>query len=254
MMKNRDFGSAGDTAVIEELLKGEEASIQVFIDGRNYSFMAPAQDHKRVFDSDQGPNTGGMGAYSPVPQMPDGIVEETVRRVMLPVVEGMHEQGTPYKGVLYAGLIMTADGIKVIEFNCRFGDPETQVVLPRLKDDLLLLMLECIGTGLRHDRLAFTDEAAVCVVAASGGYPGPYQSGLPISGLDEAERDGALVFHAGTKSVDGKVVTAGGRVLNVVGRGADLAGAARQAYAALEKLSYEGMHYRRDIASRALNR
>jgi phosphoribosylamine--glycine ligase len=253
-MVDRVFGEAGNLVLLEEFLEGEELSIFGLSDGRKVLPMVPAQDHKRVFDRDQGPNTGGMGAYSPVPQAPEGIVEETVRRVMMPVVEGMAEQGTPYKGVLYAGLVMTPDGIKVIEFNARFGDPETQVVLPRLQDDLLLLMLECIGTGLRGDRLAFTDDAAVCVVAASGGYPGAYETGLPITGLDEAERGGAVVFHAGTKPSDGTVLTAGGRVLNVVGRGKDLAGAAGQAYAALDKLSFEGMHYRRDIASRALNR
>jgi len=248
------FGEAGNLVLIEEYLEGEEISIFGLSDGRKVVPMVPAQDHKRIFDNDQGPNTGGMGAYSPVPQCPPDIVEETLRRVMVPVVEGLAEQGTPYRGLLYAGLVMTADGIKVIEFNVRFGDPETQVVLPRLKEDLLLLMLECIGTGLRRDRLTFTDDAAVCVVAASGGYPGSYKTGLPINGLAEAERDGAVVFHAGTKPSDGDVLTAGGRVLNVVGTGPDLAGATKQAYAALDKLSFEGMHYRRDIASRALNR
>jgi len=253
-MVDRVFGEAGNLVLLEEFLDGEELSIFGMSDGRKVLPMVPAQDHKRVFDHDAGPNTGGMGAYSPVPQAPEGIVEETVRRVMLPVVEGLAEQDTPYKGLLYAGLVMTPEGIKVIEFNCRFGDPEAQVVLPRLKEDLLLLMLESIGIGFSRDRLTFTDDAAVCVVAASGGYPGSYRTGLPITGLEEAEGDGALVFHAGTKAVDGTVCTSGGRVLNVVGMGPDLAGAAARAYAALGKLSFEGMHYRRDIASRALNR
>jgi phosphoribosylamine--glycine ligase len=254
MMQARVFGAAGDLVLIEEHLSGEEVSIFGISDGRHVVAMEPAQDHKRVFDQDQGPNTGGMGAYSPVPHLPAKLVEEVRSRVLQPAVEGMAEQGTPFRGLLYAGLIMTADGIKVIEFNCRFGDPETQVILPRLADDLLRVMLESVGTGSRRSALTFVPEAAVSVVAASGGYPGEYKTGLPIEGLDEAENTGALVFHAGTKADGGKVLTAGGRVLNITGRGADLKAAAAQAYAAVEKISFPGMHVRRDIAARALNR
>jgi len=216
--------------------------------------LEPAQDHKRINDFDQGPNTGGMGAYSPVPHLPNRLMEEVRGRVLQPAVEGMAEQGTPFRGLLYAGLILTTDGIKVIEFNCRFGDPETQVILPRLADDLLRVMLESVGTGLRRTALTFIPEAAVSVVASSGGYPGEYTTGLPIEGLDAAEQTGALVFHAGTKADGGKVLTAGGRVLNITGRGPDLKAAAAQAYAAVEKISFPGMHVRRDIAARALGK
>ena len=216
--------------------------------------MVPAQDHKRINDGDTGPNTGGMGAYSPVPHLDAGLVDRAMARVITPVVEEMAAQGTPFRGLLYAGLILTPDGLKVIEFNCRFGDPETQVVLPRLEDDLVLLMMECVGTGFTRERLRFSPGAAVCVVAASGGYPGPMRTGLPIDGVDAAAGTGALIFHAGTRMMDGKLQTAGGRVLNVVGQAASLGDAAARAYAALERISFEGMHYRRDIASRALNR
>jgi len=254
MMETRVFGAAGDLVLIEEHLSGEEVSIFGISDGHNVVAMEPAQDHKRVFDQDQGPNTGGMGAYSPVPHLPAKLMEEVRSRVLQPAIAGMAEQGTPFRGLLYAGLILTNDGIKVIEFNCRFGDPETQVILPRLADDLLRVMLESVGTGSRRSALTFVPEAAVSVVAASGGYPGEYKTGLPIEGLDEAEKTGALVFHAGTKAQDGKVLTAGGRVLNIVGRGPDLKSATAQAYAAIEKISFPGMHFRRDIASRALGR
>jgi len=195
-----------------------------------------------------------MGAYSPVPHLDGGLVDQAMAKVITPVVEEMAAQGTPFRGLLYAGLILTPDGLKVIEFNCRFGDPETQVVLPRLQDDLVLLIMECVGTGFTRDRLRFSAEAAVCVVAASGGYPGPMTTGLPITGLEAAAATGALIFHAGTRMMDGTLQTAGGRVLNVVGRAPDLAGAAAQAYGALDRIEFQGMHYRRDIAFRALPR
>ncbi len=252
MMEARVFGAAGDLVLLEEHLTGEEVSVFGISDGRTVVAMEPAQDHKRIFDRDEGPNTGGMGAYSPVPHLPPRLIEEVRSRVLQPAIEGLAEQGAPYRGLLYAGLILTAEGIKVIEFNCRFGDPETQVILPRLADDLLRVMLESVGVGMRRSTLTFTPEAAVSVVASSGGYPGEYQTGLPIAGLTEAESNGALVFHAGTKAGDGGTLTAGGRVLNVVGRGADLKAAAAQAYAAIDKISFPGMHFRRDIAARAL--
>jgi phosphoribosylamine--glycine ligase len=252
-LERKVFGDAGSLVLVEECLVGEELSVFALSDGRDVLPMTPAQDHKRALDGDRGPNTGGMGAYSPVPHLPD-VLAETTERILRPTVAAMAEQGTPYRGLLYAGLMLTPDGLKVIEFNCRFGDPETQVVLPRLDEDLLILMLECIGTGLARSALRTTADAAVCVVAASGGYPGTYRTGLPIAGLDAAEASGALIFHAGTIMKDGTLRTGGGRVLNVVGLGADVAGAAERAYAALRKIGFEGMHYRRDIGHRALRK
>jgi len=253
-MERKVFGEAGNLVLLEEHLDGEEVTVFGLSDGTRVLAMPAAQDHKRVFDGDRGPNTGGMGAYSPVPHLPGGIVEEATEKVLMPAVAGMAEQGTPYRGLLYAGLILTTKGMKVIEFNCRFGDPETQVILPRLEDDLLLLMMESLGTGFKRDKLSFSDDAAVCVVAASGGYPGSYPSGHVIHGLEEAESAGARVFHAGTALDNDEVRTAGGRVLNVVGVAPTIEEAAARAYAALEKISFEGMHYRRDIAHRALRR
>ena len=253
-MEKKAFGEAGNLVLLEEYLEGEELSIFGISDGERIIPMQPAQDHKRVFDDDAGPNTGGMGAYSPVPHMPRDIVQQVLTKVLEPVIRGMAEQETPYRGLLYAGLILTADGIKVIEFNCRFGDPETQVILPRLKDDLLIVMMESVGTGLRRDSLEFTDDAAVCVVAASGGYPGSYKSGRRIDGLELAEATGAHIFHAGTGGGDGEILTAGGRVLNAVGVAPTLKQAAERAYEALDRIKFDGMHYRRDIASRALKR
>ncbi len=254
MVVDRIFGDAGTTVLIEEFLAGEELSVFGLSDGRNVVAMEPAQDHKRVGEGDTGPNTGGMGAYSPVPHLPATIMQETLDRVLRPTVAAMAARGTPYRGLLYAGLILTPNGLRVIEFNCRFGDPETEVILPRLQDDLVTLMLGCAGTGLNVDRLTFSPGAAVTVVAASGGYPGTYASGKPITGIEDAGRDGALVFHAGTAMQDGRLVTAGGRVLNVVGRAPALADAAEQAFAATRRISFEGMHWRRDIGARALGK
>lgn len=252
MMVDRVFGDAGDLLLLEEHLAGEELSVFGLCDGRRVVAMQPAQDHKRVGEGDTGPNTGGMGAYSPVPHLPAGIMQETLERVLTPTVQAMAARGTPFKGLLYAGLILTKDGVRVIEFNCRFGDPETQVILPRLQDDLVMLMLGCAGTGVNVDRLTFSDRAAVTVVAASGGYPGDHAKGLPITGIEDAERDGALVFHAGTATKAGRLVTAGGRVLNVVALDGGLDGAARKAFAAMDRIRFDGMHFRRDIGARAL--
>jgi len=251
-MEERVFGDAGNLVLLEEHLEGEELSVMALSDGRRVLMLAPAQDHKRVFDDDKGPNTGGMGAYSPVPQASPELLEEITRLVLQPAIEGMAEQDSPFRGIIYAGLMLTEKGPKVVEFNCRFGDPETQVILPRLKDDLLLLMMEAMGTGIHRESLRFSDDAAVCVVAASGGYPGDYKKDLPISGLKDAEREGALVFHAGTREKEGSVVTAGGRVLNIVGTGPDLGTAAKRAYAAIGKIGFDGVHYRKDIGARAL--
>jgi phosphoribosylamine--glycine ligase len=245
------FGEAGAQVVIEEYLQGQEMSILSFVDGRTVRPMVPAQDHKPVYDGDQGPNTGGMGTYSPVPHIPQSVVDEAVRTIIQPTADAMVEEGRPFRGVLFAGLMITEDGPKTIEFNCRFGDPETQVVLPRLDTDLADIFLATVNGRLGELEINWKDEAAVCVVLASGGYPGPYEKGVPIEGLDRV--DGALVFHAGTSLADGRVVTNGGRVLGVTGLGKDLEEARRAAYDNAERIRFDGRHYRTDIAMKALN-
>jgi phosphoribosylamine--glycine ligase len=253
-LEKNAFGEAGKLVLLEEYLDGEELSVMAVSDSRKVLILAPAQDHKRINDNDEGPNTGGMGAYSPVPTATPELLKEVHDRILLPCINGMAEQDVPFRGILYAGLALTKKGPKVIEFNCRFGDPETQVILPRMKDDLLLVMMESIGSGLRRDTLNFTDDAALSIVASSGGYPGEYRTGLPISGLEEAEKGGAVVFHAGTRGDGDSILTAGGRVLNITATGATLADAADRAYAAAGMIKFEGMHYRRDIGARALKK
>ncbi len=251
----RVFGSAGECVVIEECLVGEEASVLAFCDGERDAPMAAAQDHKRVFDGDQGPNTGGMGAYAPAPVVTPEVLERVRREILEPTVRGLAQEGTPYHGVLYAGLMITPQGPKVIEYNCRFGDPETQVILPLLDTDLTDLALDCVHGRLDPGRVVWSREAAVCVVLASGGYPGEFRRGLPIEGLAAAAGlPGVHVWHAGTAREGERVVTAGGRVLNLVAVAADLPTAVRQAYAAADLIRYEGKHFRRDIAGRALQR
>lgn len=218
MLSGNAFGQAGSRVVIEEFLQGEEVSVLAFSDGKTILPMVSAQDHKRVFDGDKGPNTGGMGAYSPAPVYTDVLAAEVLEKVLQPAVDGMAAEGRLYKGVLYAGLMLTPDGVRVLEFNARFGDPETQAVLMRLKSDLAEVMLAVIEGRLAEQKLEWYDEAAVCVVLASGGYPGSYKKGLAISGL-EAERLEVEVFHAGTKFVGQQVMTDGGRVLGVTARG-----------------------------------
>lgn len=251
-MLDRVFGDAGSRVVIEEFLEGQEMSVLSFVDGETVLPMVPAQDHKPVFDGDQGPNTGGMGTYSPVPHIPDAVVEKAVDTIIRPAARAMVKEGRPFRGVLFTGLMITPEGEpKVIEFNCRFGDPETQVVLPRLKTDLLDIMLATVEGRLADVRPEWSEEAAVCVVLASGGYPGPYKKGLPIRGLDRVEQ--SIVFHAGTVfSADGAMVTDGGRLLGVTATGRDLAEARAKAYADVEKIEYEGKHYRTDIGLKAL--
>jgi len=251
IMLDKVFGEAGAQVVIEEYLQGQEMSILSFVDGRTVRPMVPAQDHKPVYDGDQGPNTGGMGTYSPVPHIPQSVVDEAVRTIIQPTANAMVEEGRPFRGVLFAGLMITEDGPKTIEFNCRFGDPETQVVLPRLDTDLADIFLATVNGRLGELEINWKDEAAVCVVLASGGYPGPYEKGVPIEGLDRV--DGALVFHAGTSLADGRVVTNGGRVLGVTGLGKDLEEARRAAYDNAERIRFDGRHYRTDIAMKALN-
>lgn len=246
------FGDAGSKVVIEECLTGEEASILAFSDGVTVMPMATSQDHKPVFDGDKGPNTGGMGAYSPAPVVSAEMLTEIEERVLKPCVAGMAAEGRVFKGILYAGLMITADGPKVIEFNCRFGDPETQVVLPRLQCDIVPLLLACCDGTLKRQRMTWAPDACVSVAMCSGGYPGGYQKGKVIRGVEEAERRGAIVFHAGTRLHDGDLVTNGGRVLNVTALGADIPAAIERAYAGVGAIGFDGALYRRDIGQKAL--
>jgi phosphoribosylamine---glycine ligase len=252
-LEDQALGAAGATVVIEECLSGQEVSVLALTDGTTVIPFSPSCDHKRIFDGDKGPNTGGMGAYSPTRALGAGALAEVQRTVLEPAVKEMAARGAPLQGALYAGLMMTPDGPKVLEFNARLGDPETQVVLPLLDGDLAELCLAVAnGTLGNVPPVSVANESAVAVVIASGGYPGPIQSGEPIGGLDDVPED-VLVFHAGTRRTDdGRVVTAGGRVLNVVGFGADLASARERAYAGVERISFAGAQFRRDIGSREL--
>ncbi len=255
MGEQHKFGGAGARVVIEEFMQGEEASLLAFTDGEHVVPMIAAQDHKRVFDGDKGPNTGGMGTYAPAPVLTDILRLRAVEKVLKPVVAAMKAEGRTYKGCLYAGLMVCGDEVKVVEFNCRFGDPETQVVLPLLDGDLAEIMLACATGELDKADVKWKDEAAVCVVMASGGYPEHYEQGYPISGLDKAgAMPDTVVFHAGTKISNGSVVTAGGRVLGVTSTGRDIAEAQECAYRAVSAISFEDMQYRRDIAWRALKK
>jgi len=247
------FGDAGSRVVIEEFLVGEEASILALIDGEHVVLLASSQDHKRALDGDQGPNTGGMGAYSPAPIATEAVLEIVRKEVYGRTLAELKRRGITYKGVLYAGLMIDNGQPSVVEFNCRFGDPETQAVLARWDGDILPALEACIDGTLTEDLVKWKPEPSVCVVMAAGGYPGDYQKDDEISGLDEAAQH-ALVFHAGTALKDGKVVTAGGRVLGVTALGADLQTAAHNAYAAVKKISWNGAFYRKDIGHRALEK
>jgi phosphoribosylamine---glycine ligase len=256
MQVKKVFGDAGKTVVIEEFLEGEEASILVLTNGEEAIPLASSQDHKRIFDHDQGPNTGGMGAYSPAPVVTDLILKDVMECVVLPVLRGMKAQGALYQGLLYAGIMVTKSGLKVLEFNVRFGDPETQAVLARLDSDLVEAMMWTMGAG-PLPKLKWNPRASVCVVVASGGYPGSCDKGKVIKGLDAATKmKDVVVFHSGTKKAQGashksQVLTDGGRVLGVTGLGATVQEAIDAAYAALDKICFEGMHFRRDIGWRA---
>jgi len=250
LMLGGALGAAGEEVVIEERLQGEEASLFVLTDGRAAVPLPAAQDYKRALDGDRGPNTGGMGCYAPAPLLTPALVEEAMRTIVRPVLRGLAEDGAPFRGCLYAGLMLTAAGLRVIEFNCRFGDPETQVVVPLLEEDLVDLLAAVAEECLEERPLRLRPGCAVGVVLASGGYPGAYETGRPIEGLREAEALGTLVFHAGTASRGGEVVTAGGRVLNVTAVRDTFAAAADAAYAGAGAIRFEGMHYRRDIAAR----
>jgi len=251
IMVDRIFGSAGDRVVVEECLTGEEVSILAFTDGYNVVPMVSSQDHKRVFDGDQGPNTGGMGAYAPAPVYSPEVHRRTVEEILVPIVRALDAEGRTYRGVIYAGLMVTPKGPKVLEFNARFGDPEAQPVLTLLDTDLVEIMEAVLENRLDRVEIRWKKQASVCVVLASGGYPGSYEKGKVIRGLDQIP-EGVVVFHAGTAQKDGETVTAGGRVLGVTALGPDIPAAIEAAYAAAGKISFEGMHYRRDIGKKAL--
>jgi phosphoribosylamine--glycine ligase len=253
IMRKKSFGGAGDRIVIEELLSGPECSILAFVDRRNIYMMEPSQDHKPVDDGDTGPMTGGMGAYSPTPVITDSMLSLIERDILVPVVDGLLREGIEYKGVLYAGLMLTTNGPKVLEFNCRFGDPETQPLMMRLKSDLLEVMLAVADGKLDQIQLKWDERPAVCVVATSKGYPGPYPKNLPITGLEKADAlPDVKVFHGGTKAEGKTILTDGGRVLNVTALGHTVREAQQRAYRAMEMIHFDGMHYRRDIAHQAI--
>ncbi len=256
ILRDRIFDHAGERAIIEELLEGEEASVLAFCDGENVSLMPSAQDHKRVFDNDKGENTGGMGAYSPAPVITPALEKEILEKIMIPVVREMKKHGTPYVGVLYAGLMITKTGPKVLEFNARFGDPETQVILPRLESDLVEIMLSCIDGKLAKQEIKWNKKAVTCVVLVSGGYPNKYDKGKKISGLDKlVGAKGILVFHAGTMiGQKAEILSNGGRVLGVTGLGLTVKGSIAKAYEGVSKISFEKMHFRKDIGKKALER
>lgn len=251
MLDGGRFGAAGAEVVVEEFLEGEEASVFALCDGERVVLLPAAQDHKRVFDHDEGPNTGGMGAYTPAPIATPEVMAFTKERIVLPVLRELKRRGIVYKGVLFCGLMIGPKGVNVLEFNCRFGDPETEVVLPSVASDLIPVLLACAEGRLQEALVTLRSEAAATVVMAAPGYPGSYPKGLVISGLAEAEKTGCTVFHAGTAVKDGQVVTAGGRVLTVTAFGKDLRAAVAAAYEGVSKIHFEGAHYRRDIAAKA---
>jgi len=248
------FGSAGAKVVVEEFLEGEEASILALCDGKSIVPLASSQDHKRLLDDDQGPNTGGMGAYSPAPVVDKALMDAVEEKVLKPFLKGVQADGLDYRGIIYAGIMATKDGPKVLEFNVRFGDPETQAVLTRLESDLADALLKTSLQRLSEVSLAWSKEPSVCVVMASGGYPGSYKKGLPISGVVGAEASGAIVFHAGTSLKDGVLVNSGGRVFGVTARGSDIKAAIANAYKGVRKISWEGAQFRSDIAAKALKK
>ena len=253
IMVDEQFGEAGSSVVIQEFLEGIEVSLHVLADGRSYILFPTSQDHKRALDGDKGLNTGGMGTYSPAPFLTEEELQAAAAAVVEPWLRGCESEGIDFRGMLYPGLMLTADGPKVLEFNARWGDPETQVYLMRLETDLVDLFEACIDRRLAEMDVSWKSEASVCVVMASGGYPGSYPKGVLIEGIEDADAlEGVKVFHAGTQLADGEIVTSGGRVLGVTALGADLAAARDQAYAAVDKIKFEGAHVRRDIAAKAL--
>jgi phosphoribosylamine---glycine ligase len=253
IMEDRVFGLAGNRVVIEECLRGEEASFLAITDGRTIIPLEAAQDHKPIFDGDKGPNTGGMGAYSPIPRVSDKLRNEVVRKILVPTVHAMRTDGRKYQGLLYAGLMLTDVGPQVIEYNIRWGDPEAQPLLMRIKNDIVPVFLAVAEGKLENQTIEWDDRTAICVVMASGGYPGSYEKGKEISGLDDARRlKDVMVFHAGTAMSDGKVVTNGGRVLGVTALGKNVSEAQAKAYEACALIHWEGVQYRKDIGDKAL--
>lgn len=252
---NRAFGSAGNQIVIEEFLAGEESSIFILADGEHYVVLASAQDHKRILDGDLGKNTGGMGAYAPSPIVTDHLLQEILRDIVQPTLNGMKQEGMPYRGCLYVGLMITADGPKVLEYNCRFGDPEAQVVVPLIDGDLAEIFLSVAERRLNPSAVKLHAATAVCVVMASHGYPDDYQTGKEIFGLEHVKmEDGVVAFHSGTRNIDDKIVTSGGRVLGItaIGFKDELEQTIRTAYRAVEKITFDGAYYRSDIGKKAL--
>jgi phosphoribosylamine---glycine ligase len=254
MMNEGRYGEAGRRIVIEEFLRGTECSLHALVDGQNYRLLESARDYKRVFDGDQGPNTGGMGAFSPANNWDRGLQSQFETAILWPLLRGLEQAETTYRGLLYPGLMITGSGARVLEFNCRFGDPETQALLPRMKSDLLPLLEATIDGKIDNYSIEWDERTAVTVVLASGGYPGKYETGKPISGLGDATKlDAVQIFHAGTKRANGDVVTSGGRVLAVTALGSTLKTAGDRAYEAVGRVHFEGCHYRRDIALSAAN-
>ncbi len=252
IMGQKIFKEAGSRIIIEECLIGEEASILAISDGKNYVILDSSQDHKRIFDDDLGPNTGGMGAYSPAPVITEELLRKIGMQIVDPVIRGMNKQGTPFKGVLYAGLMMTDEGPMVLEFNVRFGDPEAQAILPRMKNDLAEILQSISEGHLEKVKMDWDKRSCVCVVMTSGGYPGEYETGKEIKGLDTVKDSHTVVFHAGTKKEDSKIVTAGGRVLGVTSLGETIEQAIERVYNAVEKIKFERCFFRRDIGAKAL--
>lgn len=253
-MEDKVFGNAGNKIVIDEFVVGQEASILAFSDGKIAIPMVSSQDHKQIFDGDKGSNTGGMGAYSPASIITKEMMEEIQSKILTPTIQGLVNEGREYVGVIYMGLIITEDGPKVLEYNCRFGDPETQVVLPRLKTDLITIIEACIEGKLANMNIEWDNRATLCVVLASCGYPGNYKKGVEIFGFEEAQRlEDILIFHAGTTKKDDKILTSGGRVLGVTAYGDDIKQAKEKAYLACSKINFDGIYYRKDIGYRAIS-
>lgn len=254
LMIKKEFGSAGKKIIIQEFLVGQELSILAFSDGKTIIPLLPTQDHKPVFDADRGPNTGGMGAYSPVPFVKKKLMEKIIKTILQPTIAGMKKEGTPYVGVLYAGLMLTKNGPKVLEFNCRFGDPETQPILMLLQTDLVKIILNCLQGNLRKQKIKFKKGFSVCVVLTSHGYPGHYTKGEIISGLDITPEESVQIFHSGTKKINAKIVASGGRVLAVTALGKTIPIAIKKAYNLIGKegVHFNKMHYRKDIGQKAI--
>ncbi|NUM81141.1 phosphoribosylamine--glycine ligase [bacterium] len=254
IMSDKKFGTAGNKIIVEEKMSGEEASVFAVTDGEDYVLLPAAQDHKRIFDGDRGGNTGGMGAYAPAPVVTPEIMAQVERTIIRPVIRGMASEGRLYKGVLYCGLMLTDDGPKVVEFNCRFGDPECQVLMPLIESDVIELFLAVAQGKLKNYSLRLNSMTATCVVLASGGYPDAFEKGKTIFGLEKKLSSGAMIFHAGTQKPDEKFITSGGRVLGVTAFTDTIAGSIQKAYEIAGQVSFEGMHFRKDIGFKALKR